>query len=84
VAQAACDDLLTYHSSKAPVDPFLADQVILPMALAEGESRAITSRVTEHLLTNIWVVQQFLPQNISVQGQMGSQGIIVVKGGEYD
>jgi RNA 3'-terminal phosphate cyclase (ATP) len=84
VAQAACDDLLVYHNSGAAIDPFLADQVILPMALAEGESRATTSRVTEHLLTNVWVVQQFLPRDISVQGQMGSQGTIVVKGGEYD
>jgi RNA 3'-terminal phosphate cyclase (ATP) len=84
VAEAVCEELVTHHGSGAAVDPFLADQMILPMALAEGESRAMTSRVTQHLLTNVWVVQRFLARDISVHGPLGARGTIVVKGGEHD
>jgi RNA 3'-terminal phosphate cyclase (ATP) len=59
VAEAACDDLLAYYRSNAPVDMHLADQLILPLAMAEGASQFVTSRVTEHLRTNMWVVEQF-------------------------
>ena len=34
VAEAACEELLSHHRSGAPVDPYLADQLVLPMALA--------------------------------------------------
>ena len=84
VAEAACEELLTHHLTEAAIDPFLADQMVLPMALAEGQSRATTSQVTQHLLTNIWVVQQFLSRDISVQGQLGERGTVVVKGGTHD
>ncbi len=59
VAEAACDDLLRYYRKNAPVDMHLADQLILPCALANGTSRFTTCRVTEHLRTNMWVVEQF-------------------------
>jgi RNA 3'-terminal phosphate cyclase (ATP) len=84
VAEAACEELLEYHDSEAPVDPYLADQMILPMAMTEGESQVTTSRVTQHLLTNVWVVQQFLSLDISIQGELGARGIVVAKGGTYD
>ena len=84
VAEAACEELLDHHNSETPVDPYLADQMILPMAMAEGESQAMTSQVTQHLLTNVWVVQQFLSRDISVQGRLGARGTVVVKGGTYD
>ncbi|RLC96292.1 MAG: hypothetical protein DRI77_08795 [Chloroflexi bacterium] len=48
------------------------------MALAEGESRLVTSRVSQHLLTNVWVVRQFLTRELSVEGEPGSPGALVV------
>jgi len=80
VAEAACEELLAYHRTRAPVDPYLADQLVLPMALAEGRSELVTSRVSRHLVTNIWVVRQFLALEISLQGELGFQGRLVVKG----
>lgn len=59
VAEAACSDLLRYCRSDAPIDMHLADQLILPLAIGDGVSRFATCRVTEHLRTNIWVVEQF-------------------------
>jgi len=81
VAEMACEELLAHHRSGAPVDPYLADQLVLPMALAEGESRLVTSRVSHHLLTNVWVVRQFLARELIVEGKVGAPGALLVKGG---
>jgi RNA 3'-terminal phosphate cyclase (ATP) len=44
---------------EAAVDPWLADQLAVPMALADGGGRVTTSEVTSHLETVIGVLQQF-------------------------
>jgi RNA 3'-terminal phosphate cyclase (ATP) len=84
VAEAACQSLLQHHRSGAPVDRHLADQLVLPMALAEGESRLVTSRVTQHLLTNAWAVRQFLDCTVRVEGHRGEPGMLVVQGVGHD
>jgi RNA 3'-terminal phosphate cyclase (ATP) len=90
VAETVCQELLSHHRSGAPVDPYLADQLVLPMVLADGESRVRTSQVSQHLLTNVWVVRQFLaadrtdPAEIRVEGELGSPGIVVIKGQGHD
>jgi RNA 3'-terminal phosphate cyclase (ATP) len=84
VAEAACEDLLAHHRSGVPVDPHLADQLVLPMALAQGESCVVTSQASQHLLTNIWVVRQFLARELHLTGQPGTPGTLVVKGEGHD
>jgi RNA 3'-terminal phosphate cyclase (ATP) len=84
VAEAACEDMLTHHQSGAPVDPHLADQLVLPMALSQGESHLVTSEITDHLLTNVWVVRQFLGCRLRVDGELGDVGTLVVEGEGYD
>ena len=59
-ADAACRELLEHHDSGAPVSPYLADQLIVPMALAAGSSALVTSRWSQHARTNAWVVEHFL------------------------
>ena len=68
VADSACHDLLAHHRSDAATDLHLADQLVLPAALAKGPSRWTTCRVTQHLLTNAWVVRQFLDVPIHITG----------------
>jgi RNA 3'-terminal phosphate cyclase len=63
------------------MEPHLADQIIPYLALARGESRFTVSRITKHLLTNAWVVRQFLPAKIEIRGQVGRRGEVRVKGG---
>jgi RNA 3'-terminal phosphate cyclase (ATP) len=41
------------------------------MALARGRSTLITEKITEHLLTNIWVIEQFLPLKFNVEEETG-------------
>lgn len=81
VAEEACRELLAHHESGAPVDPHLADQLLLPMALAAGTSRFITSAITGHLLTNLTVIQAFLPIQVRVDGEVGQPGVVVLTGG---
>jgi len=80
VAQAACDELLAHHRSGAPVGPHLADQLVLPAALAQGTTIFVTSAVTDHLLTNLSVVQAFLPIEARVEGEKGAPGKITIQG----
>ena len=74
VAKEAVDALKDYWKVEGCVDPHLADQLIPFMALAKGKSSFTTSRITEHLLTNLWVVQHFKSLKISVTGKKGGEG----------
>jgi RNA 3'-terminal phosphate cyclase (ATP) len=78
VAEEAALDLLAHHRSGEPVDMHLADQLLLPMALARGRSEFRTCRVTQHLLTNTHLIQQFLPVRIEVEGEEHRPGQVTV------
>ena len=76
VAEIACRALGAHHRTGAAVDPHLGDQLVLPIALAEDASHVTVSRVTRHLLTNVWVAQQFGFDGVTVEGQEGKPGIL--------
>lgn len=61
VGREAAQHVVDFLASGASVQEHLADQLILPMALAEGESMLTTPRLTTHLSTNLWLIQEFLP-----------------------
>jgi RNA 3'-phosphate cyclase len=74
VADEAVDALKDYVESDGCVDPHLADQLVPYMALIRGNSSFTTVRVTEHLLTNLWVTQHFANVTISREGETGKRG----------
>lgn len=78
VADEACRDLIRHHRQGAPVDPHLADQLLLPLALTPGESSFRTSQITQHLLTNAHVIRRFLPVEITIHGAEGDPGEVRV------
>lgn len=80
VANEACRALLAYHTADAPVDKYLADQLLLPAALAGGQTHYHTTEVTQHLLTNAHVIRQFLPAQITINGPTGAPGTITTQG----
>jgi RNA 3'-terminal phosphate cyclase (ATP) len=59
VAGKLCRQIKTYLEGVAPVGPHLADQLLLPLAIAGGEF--ITANPTQHTLTNIETINTFLP-----------------------
>lgn len=80
VADEAVDQFLSYLSSNMALDPHLADQISLYGALAQGGSTFTTSRITRHLLTNLWVIERFLPVSISISGGEGEPGRVSIEG----
>lgn len=60
VAASVLDELQAYVGSGAAVAEHLADQIMLPMALAGG-GRFTTNRLTQHAITNAAIIGRFLP-----------------------
>ncbi len=80
VADEAADEALAYlHAGDALVDPHSADQLVLPLALAEGPSEYRTTAVTLHLTTNAAVIRRFLDREIVVEGEEGNPGRVLVR-----
>lgn len=78
LAQQAFDNLLTWMESDATVDPYVADLMLIPASIAEGETTFKTSRLTSRFLTSVWVVKQFLPIHITVRGKENSPGTVSI------
>jgi RNA 3'-terminal phosphate cyclase (ATP) len=66
VADEAAAEIIGFLKTDGAVDQYLADQLILPLALATGKSKLQTSKVTQHLLTNTKVIKMFLPVEIEI------------------
>jgi len=65
VGQEAANNLIKEIETKAPVDKYLADQLLPFMALA-GKSKIKASKITNHCKTNIYVIEQFLGKTFEV------------------
>jgi RNA 3'-phosphate cyclase len=74
VADEAVESLKNYFNNEGCIDPHLADQIVPFVALAKGNSSFTTTGITEHLLTNLWVVQHFLDTTILRAGERGEKG----------
>lgn len=76
VADEAVDQVLGYVDSDSPVDLHSADQIVLPLALADGPSEFRTAQITAHLRTNIAVIRMFIDRDIACDGDEGSAGVV--------
>ncbi|HXV21194.1 MAG TPA: RNA 3'-terminal phosphate cyclase [Desulfuromonadales bacterium] len=80
VAEEAVDAFLAFLDTDGAIDEFLADQLLLPLALAQGASELRTARVSQHLLTNAEVIRRFLSARIEIIGSPGKAGLVRVQG----
>jgi len=79
VGKEAADELIKQLPSGMAVDKFLGDQLIPFLAFTGGEIGVV--EVTNHLLTNIWVVERFLGRIFEIDGELGEPGVVrVLKG----
>jgi RNA 3'-terminal phosphate cyclase (ATP) len=68
VADEAVDELLAFEAvCGGAVDPHSADQLLLPLALAEGRSLFTVTHTTDHLRTNAAVIRAFLPRPLTIE-----------------
>jgi len=77
VADEAANALFQFLHSGAALDHYLADQVLIYLTITPGEHRFTTSKITQHLLTNTWVIEKFLPVYFEIEGGVGEPGTVV-------
>jgi RNA 3'-terminal phosphate cyclase (ATP) len=77
VADEAADQALAYlEADQGAVDTHSADQLVLPLALAQGPSTFTVPEVTSHLLTNVAVIRRFVDREIACEGEEGGPGTV--------
>ncbi|MFP3868110.1 MAG: RNA 3'-terminal phosphate cyclase [Desulfobacteraceae bacterium] len=81
VADEVADAFFHFQSQQAAVDGRLADQIILYLVLANGRSVIHTEEITSHLLTNIFVIEQFRGPKFKIAGKLGEPGLISTEAG---
>ncbi len=76
VADAIVRDIRRYVRSEVPVGPNLADQLILPMAIAahfeDANGSFRTGKLTQHSITHAEIIQKFLEVEVRCD-QVGSE-----------
>jgi RNA 3'-terminal phosphate cyclase (ATP) len=66
VAQNLIEDVKT----GATVDRYLADQLIIYAGLAEGTTRYLIPKITEHVETNLWLIEEFLGAETKIKDNL--------------
>jgi len=78
VGREAAEELIGQLEPKKAVDRFLGDQLIPFLAFTGGEIGV--AEITNHLVTNVWVVERFLGRIFEVEGEIGEPGVVRVVG----
>ena len=78
VADEVADQVEVFLDTPGCVDPFLPDQLLIPLSFANGASQISTSNITSHLITNAKIIRQFLPIQIEIEGRLGHPGLLRV------
>jgi RNA 3'-terminal phosphate cyclase (ATP) len=78
VGEEAAAEFLHYYSTGSALDPHMPDQIAMYLSLCEEKSAFTTSRVTEHLLTNLWVTGLFRAFTHRLEGSVGEPGRVTI------
>jgi len=63
--------LLRELGTGAGLDTHMSDNILIYLALAEGDSAIHGSELSMHALTVMWLIRKFLPVSIDVSGEVG-------------
>jgi RNA 3'-terminal phosphate cyclase (ATP) len=75
IARSVTRTLIEDMQTGAALDRHLADQIIVFAALAEGTTTVKIPAVTDHVQSNLWLVQEILGAETQVEGNL-----VTVKG----
>jgi len=78
VGEEAASAFRDFLHRPGAVDGHLADQLVLPLALAPGPSELTTVRVTRHLETNVATIRAFVDRSVEIAGKIGQPGRVVI------
>ncbi|ASJ11790.1 RNA 3'-terminal phosphate cyclase [Thermococcus thioreducens] len=76
VGKEAAEELIEQLTPGKAVDKFLGDQLIPFLAFTGGEIGV--AEITNHLVTNVWVVERFLGRIFEIEGEIGEPGVVRV------
>lgn len=76
VADEACDAFFEFLKTDGVIDEHLADQIVLPLALAKGTSTFVIPKITQHLQTNLEVIKKFLQVEVEIT-DLGERGGVI-------
>ncbi len=76
VGEEAAMEFINYYSTDAALDSHISDQIVLYLSICKEESVFTTSCITQHLMTNLWVIGLFHKYKYSVEGEIGKPGIV--------
>lgn len=66
VGQEVAQQFSDYYQSEKVIDPYLADQIVLYLAISKKPFAFTVSKITNHLLTHIWLLEKFLDIKIKI------------------
>jgi RNA 3'-terminal phosphate cyclase (ATP) len=78
VAAEVVREVREYLASGSPVGPHLADQLLVPMAIA-GEGAFRTVSPTRHTLTNAEILRMFLDVEVEVRREASSKWLVSIR-----
>jgi RNA 3'-terminal phosphate cyclase (ATP) len=80
VADEVADELIADIEAGGAIDAWLADQLLLPLALVPQRSELSVCRISQHLLTQAELLRYFLPVSVEITGAVGQPGIVRLQG----
>lgn len=80
VAETAVNDMIKQLATGAPIDKHLGDQLVIWVALAEGESIYRVTELTSHAATAIEVSKIVMNASFDVEGMIGETSTIKCQG----
>ena len=78
VAEEASNQLLAHWASGMALDLHLGDQILLPASFCDGPSTFSVEKVTTHLQTNAWVIEQFGLAETRIDGEGGKAATVTL------
>ncbi len=70
VGRETAIELLNEEKTRACLDKYLGDQILIFLALAKKKSEITVSQITKHCKTNIWTIEKFLKGNFEIEGNL--------------
>ncbi|MHA1399181.1 MAG: RNA 3'-terminal phosphate cyclase [Candidatus Heimdallarchaeaceae archaeon] len=67
VGELCAKQWMMFNKSKAALDHFATDQLIIPLSIIQGKSVITTNRLTNHTKTNIYLAEKFTNAKIKVE-----------------
>jgi RNA 3'-terminal phosphate cyclase (ATP) len=78
VGEEAAREFIDYYFSGAAFDKHLADQIVLYLSLCKEKSYFTTHSITNHLITNLYIIKLFTDCKYIVKGQIGEKGEVII------